>query len=68
MFDRDGQTWGGKAQARTYHTFICVRMHHTLRNVQLFVVVVSELTAENTAKLQSLRSAFGLEGMLEFES
>lgn len=41
-----------EAQARTYHTLIRVCMHRTLRNVQLFVVVVSELIAENTAKLQ----------------
>lgn len=59
---------GYEAQAHTYHTFICVCMEHTLRNVQLFVVVLSELIAENTAKLQFLRSAYGLESMLEFES
>lgn len=45
---------------------MCV--HNTLRNAQLFMVVVSEFIAENTAKLQFLRSAYVLEGMLEFES
>ena len=61
---------GCKAQACTYHTFIrvCVCVHNTLRNAQLFVVVVNEFIAEITAKLQFLKSAYVLEGILEFES
>ena len=46
---------GCEAQAHTYHTFICVCMEHTLRNVQLFMVVLREFIAENTAKLQFFR-------------
>lgn len=50
------------------HIYMCECVHNTLRNAQLFMVVVSEFIAENTAKLQFLRSAYVLEGMSEFES